>query len=173
MSLTLLPVGRVIASRGVVTGAARWTDLGNGVLRDQSTTLEWTQEDNGTDIDWNDSKTSCSDRGKGWRLPSLQELKSIFDPTEPGVRCAETQCKVSSQFHLTGPWFWSATQVGADSTDGNELAWGVLLVNGAQTQAVRDASYGSRTLCVREPGTLPAFIGQRQINITDGVGYTE
>jgi hypothetical protein len=151
MSLTLLPLERAIPSHGVAAAAVRWTDLGNGALKDASTGLEWTQEDNGGDIDWNEAKASCDQRRKGWRLPSLQQLKSIFDPTEPGVRCAEAQCKLSSQFHLTGTWFWSATQVGADSTDGNELAWGMLMVNGAQTQAVRDASYGSRTLCVRRP----------------------
>jgi hypothetical protein len=133
------------------TGASRWTELESGVLKDGRTGLEWTRDDNGGDIDWNEAKAYCDGRGKGWRLPSLRELKTIFDPAEPGVRCAEMHCKVSSQFKLTGAWFWSTTQVGADSTDGDELAWGILMVNGAQTQAVRDASYGSRTLCVRQP----------------------
>jgi hypothetical protein len=149
---TLFPSNYLFASPlGALTGASRWTDLGSAVLKDAMTGLEWTRDDNGSDIDWSDAKAYCDGRSKGWRLPSLKELKAIFDQAESGARCDQALCKVSSRFNLTGTWFWSATQVGADSTDGNELAWGVLLVNGAQTQAVRNASYGSRTLCVREP----------------------
>jgi hypothetical protein len=148
---TLFPSADAPASPPrALTGANRWTDLGNGALKDAMTGLEWTKDDNGSDVDWNDAKAYCDGRSKGWRLPSLKELTAVFDLTEPGVRCAQAQCKISSQFKLTGTWFWSATQVGVDSTDGKELAWGVLMVNGAQTEAVRDASYGSRTLCVRQ-----------------------
>jgi len=149
---TLVPYQHLFGSAlGPPNGATRWTRPGNGILKDGMTGLEWSRDDNGRDINWNDAKAYCEGRSKGWRLPSLQELKAIFDPAEPGLRCAEMQCKVSSQFKLTGTWFWSATQVGADSTDGDELTWGALMVNGAQTQAVRDASYGSRALCVHEP----------------------
>jgi hypothetical protein len=127
-----------------------WKNLGNGILQDERTKLEWSQSDNGADIDWNEAKASCDGKHAQWRLPSLQELKSIYNEHARGVRCANATCKVASQFHLTGSWFWSATQVGKDATDGIELAWGVLLVNGAQTQTVREASYGSRALCVRD-----------------------
>src|ERR1700689_4415338 len=143
-AVTFLPLQRSIAiSPGGVAGEGRWTNLGNDVLKDGRTGLEWTRDDNGTDIDWNDATAYCDGRRRDWRLPSLPELKTIFDPAEAGARCAQAQCKVSSQFNLTGAWFWSATQVGSDSTDGSELAWGLLMVNGAQTRAVRDASYGS------------------------------
>src|SRR5450631_712557 len=132
-------------------GESRWKNLGEGVLKDARTKLEWLRNDNGDDIDWNDAKAYCDRRHSGWRLPSLQELKAIYDQRERGVGCAQAICKVSTEFHLTGAWFWSATQVGKDSTDGIELAWGVLLANGAQTQTVREASYGSRVLCTRGP----------------------
>ena len=147
--ISFLPCQLFASPPGSLTSASRWTDLGNGVLKDGRTGLEWSRDDNGSDIDWNDAKAFCDGRSKGWRLPSLGELVAIFDQAESGVRCAQSRCGVSSQFNLTGAWFWSATQVGTDATDGDELAWGVLMVNGAQTQAVRDASYGSRTLCVR------------------------
>jgi hypothetical protein len=109
------------------------------------------QHDNGDDIDWNGANAYCEDRHHGWRLPTLQELMSIYDERARGVPCAQAICRVSSQFHLTGTWFWSATQVGKDSSDGIELAWGFLMANGRQTQTVRAASYGSRVLCVRDP----------------------
>jgi Protein of unknown function (DUF1566) len=129
----------------------RWKNLGNGALRDLLTKQEWLQEDNGDDIDWSSARSYCEGRHRGWRLPRLSELKAIYDEHAPGVRCAQTMCRVPPPFRLTGTWFWSATQVGKDSTDGIELAWGVLMTNGVPTQAVRDASYGSRVLCVRDP----------------------
>jgi formylglycine-generating enzyme required for sulfatase activity len=123
--------------------------MGNDILQDGRTGLHWTRVDNGVDIDWNDAGSYCTGKGKGWRLPSIEELWAIYDEAGAGARCAQAVCKVSPQFNLTGNWFWSATQVGKDSTDGIELAWGLLMVNGARTQSVRDASYGSRALCVR------------------------
>ena len=135
-----------------VLGESRWTDLGSGVLRDSRSGLQWTRDDNGSDIDWEGAQSYCDGKRSGWRLPSLEELAAIYDQTDAGTRCADALCKNSSQFHLTGSWFWSATQVGKDSTDGIELAWGLLMVNGARTQSVREVSYGSRALCVRGHG---------------------
>jgi hypothetical protein len=146
----VLPTHLATAASPEVSGENRWTDIGNAVLKDGRTGLEWTKNDNGADIDWDEAKSYCDGLRSGWRLPSLHELEAIFDPTDRGARCAEALCQVSSQFNLTGAWFWSAAQVGPDATDGSELAWGVLMVNGAQTETVRDDSYGSRTLCVRD-----------------------
>jgi hypothetical protein len=147
--VSVLSAPSAVAASEEIGGDVRWTALGNGVLKDDRTKLEWSRDDNGDDIDWNEAKSYCDGKRDGWVLPGLEELKSIYDEHEPGVRCGHANCKVSSQFHLTGAWFWSATQVGKDSTDGIELAWGVLMANGAQTQTVRDASYGSRVLCMR------------------------
>jgi len=151
-AVSMLSLQSAVADSSDAVGReGRWKDLGNGSLKDAWTKQEWLQDDNGDDIDWNEAKSYCEGRHHGWRLPSMQELKSVYDEHERGVRCAQAICKVSPLFHLTGNWFWSAAQVGKDSTDGIELAWGVLMANGAQTQAVRDASYGSRVLCVRDP----------------------
>lgn len=129
----------------------RWMDLGHGVLGDPSTGLQWTRDDNGADISWQAAGTYCARKHRGWRLPNVQELKGLYTQSGPGTPCGPWVCKVSTLFRLGGSWFWSATQVGEDGTDGNELAWGVLLVNGAQTPNVREADYGSRALCVRTP----------------------
>jgi hypothetical protein len=151
LSVSMLPVHRAGADPSAAIGQDRWTTLGSGVVKDAQTKLQWMQNDNRDDIDWYAAKAFCEQKDNGWRLPSLPELKSIYDEREGGVACGRANCKVAAQFHLTGTWLWSATQVGKDSTDGIELAWGVLMVNGAQTQTVRDAGYGSRVLCVRGP----------------------
>jgi hypothetical protein len=130
-----------------------WSDLGSGVLKDGKTGLQWTQADNGRDVDWETAKSYCAGKGAGWRLPQLEELSAIYaagGAGTAGTRCAAWTCKVSPLFKLTATWFWSATPVTGIS-DADELAWGVTMVNGAQTQALRFAWYGSRTLCVRSP----------------------
>ncbi len=147
----LVAASAVAAQPDAVVRDVRWTSLGNGVLKDERTKLEWSRDDNGEDIDWNKAKAYCDGKLGGWVLPGVMELESLYDEHEAGVRCGQASCKVSAQFHLTGAWFWSATQVGKDSTDGIELAWGVLMANGAKTQTVREASYGSRVLCMRNP----------------------
>jgi hypothetical protein len=125
-----------------------WSDLGSGVLKDGKTGLQWTQADNGRDVDWETAKSYCAGKGGGWRLPRLEELSAIHAESGAGAPCAAWVCKVSPLFKLTTTWFWSATPVTGIS-DADELAWGVLMVNGAQTQALRFAWYGSRALCVR------------------------
>ncbi len=140
-----------IAAPAEMTGEGRWKDVCNGVLADGRTGLQWTRNDNGGELDWNDADSYCNGKRNGWRLPSLEELTALYDEAAGGTGCVQALCKVSSKFNLTGSWFWSATQVGKDATDGAELAWGVLLVNGARTQTVREAAYGTRALCVRRP----------------------
>jgi polyisoprenoid-binding protein YceI len=131
---------------------SRWAGVDETALLDTRSGLEWTRSDNGHDINWNRAGRYCSElRGK-WRLPTADELGFIFEGNNAaGVRCgAGSRCRVSEAFRLTGDWFWSADSVGNDGSDGIELAWGVLLVNGARTQSVQTTDDGSRALCVRQ-----------------------
>ena len=135
----------------------RYQDRGDGVLQDGTTGLQWTRKDNGADINWLDADSYCRGKHDGWRLPSIEELAAIYDATAGPTRCAEEACRIAGQFALSGAWFWSATQVGKDATDGIELAWGILMVNGVRTQSVREAKYASRALCVRSAATISSF----------------
>jgi Protein of unknown function (DUF1566) len=80
------------------TSGSRWTDLGNGVLKDGRTALQWARDGNGEDINWNDAKSYCGAKGNRWRLPTISELSAIYDEADRGVRCAQALCKVSSRF---------------------------------------------------------------------------
>jgi len=163
-SLCLAPVGLVLgglltavcsaASSGAApatasTGAPRWQQSSPGVLGDTATGLQWTQQDNGRDVTWSEAVSHCEARGAGWRLPTLPELKAIYEPAAQLRPCGADLCKISSRFRLSAGWLWSATQVGPDGSDGMELAWGVVMANGVPTPTVREAGYGSRALCVR------------------------
>jgi hypothetical protein len=131
------------------TSQQRWATLGDDVLEDGRTGLQWTRRDNGREIDWHEAVRYCEDKHSRWRLPSLAELKAIYDRSISGTLCGQDLCHLPMQFDLTGAWFWSDTPVGPDGSDGPELAWGLLMVNGAQTPSVREAGYGARALCVR------------------------
>jgi polyisoprenoid-binding protein YceI len=135
----------------VDASASRRVPAEDPTLQDPRTGLEWTRGDNGHDIDWHRAKRFCSDRAGKWRLPPVNDLISIYGATSAiGARCGTARCRVSLPFDLTGGWFWSADSVGNDGSDGVELAWGVLLVNGSQTKSVKETADGSRALCVRQ-----------------------
>jgi hypothetical protein len=133
----------------------RWVAAEKGVIEDTRTGLQWTAADNGADINWNDAKSWCIAKRFRWRLPTLQELLSIYVPAadsgagSSGVACGQSTCHTGVEFKLSESWFWSSTPVGKDAYDGIELAWGVQLLNGARTQSAMDTAEGSRALCVR------------------------
>jgi len=132
--------------------AARWV-IAPDRITDTRTALLWSAADNGADIDWNAARGFCDARGAGWRLPSVDEIRSLYtDPadTDAHLSCGAAQCSSGAPLRLSGAWFWSAAAVGKDAYDGDELAWGVSLASGGRTQSVKDQSYGSRALCVRD-----------------------
>ncbi len=111
--------------------------------------LHWAASDNGKDIAWEDAKAFCAGKGSGWRLPTAAELESLFGG--PPQRCGRATCRVSAKIRLSGPWFWSATEVSSgEAHDPEDVAWGVLLVNGARTQNLRPIAYDARALCVQD-----------------------
>ncbi|MCA3061037.1 MAG: DUF1566 domain-containing protein [Rhodocyclaceae bacterium] len=115
-----------------------------GVLRDPKSGLEWTATDNGRDINWADASAYCTKRGRGWRLPTADELLNLNDGS--GVmqtRCGHDTCYVSSNFRLTSNSFWSGTR------NGPSEAWIVLLFRRDFSRPVRDDNL--RALCVRRP----------------------
>ena len=116
----------------------RWSLLNDATLLDAKSRLEWTRNDNGHDIDWHRAGRFCGDLPGNWRLPTADELVSLYEDRTAATLCGITSCRVSAPFDLTGEWFWSADSVGNDGSDGNELAWGVLLFNGSRSKSVKE-----------------------------------
>lgn len=120
-------------------------DQGGGVLKQVVTGLEWAQSDNGSDIDWNNAGKYCSGKGSGWRLPSVAELRSLYDRSaKVNTNCGSGfSCRVSPLFRLTGPWDWS------NEANNSLSSWFVTLTNGTpNTYSVSDPAK-KRALCVR------------------------
>jgi hypothetical protein len=63
----------------------RFQDNGDGTVTDTKTRLMWAKKDNGYDINWKDAKRHCETyRGgnyRDWRMPTLEELRSLDDPS--------------------------------------------------------------------------------------------
>ena len=144
----------VTAKAAAVDGMAGWTDLGKGVLLQNQAHLRWTKDDNGRDIGWEEARAYCSGKGTGWRLPTMAELTGLHAAAGQAgqhAKCGDAICQAPPLFHLSSSWYWSGTALTrAESEEFDELAWGLQLVNGRPTQALRFASYNSRALCVRD-----------------------
>lgn len=146
------------ASNSWAEGVGAWRYLGNAVLLHEQTQLRWTKSDNGQDLNWDDAKAYCAQFGVGWRLPHAEELTNLHaDAQRKGdsAACGNATCQIPPLFKLSGNWYWSGTEVTQDTTSrAHILAWGVLLVNGRQTQTFKFMPHGARALCVQVPASM-------------------
>lgn len=140
----------------VTARLAAWTDTGGGVLLDRQTGLQWTQSDNGKDIDQAQSIKYCEQlnlQGGKWRLPSEDELVELYvftDDDDQRVPCGrDHMCFASKLFNLTADTFWSAT------SDSPEKAFHMELDDGPGNNHRVAWHPGNsryhRALCVRHP----------------------
>jgi hypothetical protein len=141
----------------VAARLAAWTDAGGGVLLDKQTGLQWTQFDNGKDIDQPQAIKYCEQlalQGGKWRLPNEDELVALYVFTEDDdqrVPCGgrDNMCFASRLFHLTGNLFWSATSESATKAFHMELDDGP--GNDHRVAWHPGNSRYHRALCVRQP----------------------
>lgn len=98
----------------VAVGAdSRFIDNGDGTVTDTATGLMWAQTDNLGNISWDNSKLYCENiilsRYTDWRMPTIDELKTLFDRSLPGY---ETICgqkvRSSPQVQLSCGNVWSS-----------------------------------------------------------------
>jgi hypothetical protein len=115
-------------------------EFNNDAVLDKETGLVWEQSPGDTNGDgivdiatdrepWQSAHRHCSDKvvgnRKGWRLPSVQELTSLVDPTQSSPALPSGHPFDNIQSHQ----YWTATSIdfNASSTSG---ALYVLLING-------------------------------------------
>jgi hypothetical protein len=101
----------------------------NEAVYDNETGLVWEQAPNDLTRSWFLAQADCNTRAvgnrKGWRLPTIQELASLIDPTvsDPGPTLPAGH--PFSNVHTPGPTnsalYWSATTV--DSPSSTTVAW--------------------------------------------------
>jgi hypothetical protein len=146
VSIALQPVrdARIKAARELnereekqrVLAAITWADPGTGLI--------WAKKDNGSDVDWQQASNYCKDKRlagySDWRLPTIGELREIYDPS---AQPANPKSHVKGGIQSSG-WEWSST-VGEDP----QKAWGLGLDNGKSGAFLQSTPTISRALCVR------------------------
>jgi hypothetical protein len=120
--------------KGVASPSPRFTDNGDGTVRDNLTGLMWAQDANlasGTKtwqeaIDYSNNLSlgleGCGSNYTNWRLPNRNELNSLVDAGNynPALTSGHPFSNVQSSF------YWSSTTI-ASNTD---FAWSVLMYYG-------------------------------------------
>ena len=90
-------------------------DQGDGTIFDTRTNLYWQQSSSSKQYTWKDAHTYCEKLDlagyKDWRLPTIDELKSLIEKEHNPTICPVFECK--------SDWYWSSSSyVGLPS-----LAW--------------------------------------------------
>jgi hypothetical protein len=111
--------------------------LGGNAVLDKETGLVWERSPSSTMTNWSTAVRVCTGQSlgnrKGWRLPTIQELASLVDPTQSGPALPAGHPFLNVNLGSSG--YWSAT------TDATNLgfAWGVEFntgdIFGGQTKA--------------------------------------
>jgi uncharacterized protein DUF1566 len=97
------------------------SNWGGAAVLDRETGLVWEQSPSVTARIWAAAHAVCNNstvgNRKGWRLPTVQELASLVDPTQssPALPAGHPFTNVQSSF------YWSATGLFSDGTVGYDV----------------------------------------------------
>ena len=112
----------------------------NTVL-DSETGLMWATQDNEVDTNWDAAKSYCENYSAGdytdWRLPTLEELGTIYDQT------SAKRFKTFPSITLSGPCPWS-------SNTRRKRARTIFFMSGEINTFSKKSSTGFRALPVRK-----------------------
>ena len=115
---------------------APYTDNGNGTVTDSATGLVWQKCSNGQNatscsgststLKWSNAITYCNGltlAGRTWRLPNINELRTIVDYTKSTALTIDTTAFPSTQSN----YYWSSSTYAMNT----EIAWIVDFNHGA------------------------------------------
>ena len=124
--------------------------------RDPNTGLMWAKKDNASDVNQPQALNYCRNLSLGgfrdWRLPEIDELQHVYDPSVVSGKYSFSDGKTSDlhvkgSIQITGCCSWSAT-----SGTSSGQAWSFLFFDGSRGSADAGHSFIQRALCVRRPG---------------------
>src|SRR5262245_8571973 len=119
----------------VINGASRFKLLvgfANAAVLDHETGLVWERSPDAGTQDWVGAQRFCVERVVGpgnrigWRLPTVQELASLVDPTQDKDFNVPSLSVGHPFTHVKADFYWSTTTFGEDPT----AAWGVSFQDG-------------------------------------------
>ena len=125
------------------------SNMNSDAVLDRETGLVWEKSPSTEGVTWFIAQDHCNELSKGnrmgWRLPTLQELASLFDPS---VAFNELALPAGHPFEnvQTSTTYWSATTtVGNNAT----VAWNVPFVGGAGPGSASKGFFSFLVWCVR------------------------
>ncbi|KUG22970.1 outer membrane protein a precursor [hydrocarbon metagenome] len=133
---------------------SRFIAYDNGTVLDTKTNLLWAVKDNGSNINWSDAKSYCENyKGGGytdWRLPTKNELKSLYDDTIFG----NNGYHLTKLINLSGTFVWSSEMTGPKPFVTSflyGLAYEETSSNARRNRALPVRSAGGETAAVNVP----------------------
>lgn len=135
------PIGGkyVRAVRGGDYGINDFTDNGDGTITDKSTGLMWSQDDNGSGLNWGDALVYAENSElaghRDWRLPNVKELQGIVDysysPSAtnaenigPAINPVFTCTKITNEGGYDDyAYYWTSTSANFTSGQPYYYAW--------------------------------------------------
>ena len=126
-------------------------NISTGVVTDTATGLKWQDNKVGKRMTWTDAVSHCDMLdldGKGWRLPSIDELQSIvYVKKNPNFIDTFWGTTISDEFQNTYTGnYWSSTT----NKENENNAWYVFFRNGAKANYRKTSKFHFR--CVRHTG---------------------
>ena len=119
--------------------------MGGAAVLDRETGLVWEQSPDTTGRNWYSALAYCYKKSlgnrKGWRLPTVEELTSLIDPTQIDLALPSGH-PFSSNVDV--PYHWSATTYAGDTAQ----AWLVSISSGLVVDPYTKVG-GGRAWCVR------------------------
>ena len=97
----------------------RFVSLGADGVHDSRIGLAWASRDVGQGLSWHDANRHCrglapDSSGVGWRLPSIEELASLYDTSMEQPCGGAAVCRIDPAIDLSSPYQWSATAPAPD-----------------------------------------------------------
>jgi hypothetical protein len=117
----------------------------DGTWKDAASGLLWTVKDGGSEMSWNQADAYCENLELAgqtdWRLPTLDELKTLYD------RSLKKQYKAKEPIELESATVWSGTKNRVGD------AWSLNFFNGGTSMSPTrgGCSSAGRALCVIGP----------------------
>lgn len=112
------------------------SNMASKAVLDLETGLVWERSPSKYIVPWSGAHVACNElivvNRKGWRLPTLQELASLMDPSEASLLPADHPFILPPEIGgVAPPYFWSATTSHADASAAWMAYFGRGIIDGA------------------------------------------